>query len=178
MLKILKYYKRLRLFVLSRTNSYKYAKEIGVNLKGKAYFYGISSGCFGSEPWLITLGNNVHITGDCQFLTHDGSTLILRKDIPDLELTAPIEIGNDVFIGFRTIILPGVKIGNRCIIGAGSVVNKSIPDNSVAVGNPCRVVKSIDDYLEKIKPLSLEIGHLNGDKKAMELKKIFNVKHI
>lgn len=96
------------------------------------------------------MGNNVHITGDCQFLTHDGSTLILRKDIPTLELTAPIEIDNDVFIGFRTLILPGIKIGNNCIIGAGSVVNKNIPDNSVAVGNPCRVIRSTLEYLEKL----------------------------
>jgi acetyltransferase-like isoleucine patch superfamily enzyme len=177
-MKIFNYVKRFRMLVLCKWYPYKYAKEIGVNLKGSAFFYGITSGCFGSEPWLITLGDNVHITGDCQFLTHDGSTLILRKEIPDLELTAPIEIGNDVFIGFRTIILPGVKIGNRCIIGAGSVVNKSIPDNSVAVGNPCKVVRTTDEYLEKIKPLSLGIGHLKGDKKAKVLKQIFNVTHI
>lgn len=178
MKKIWNLYDRFSLYMLCKNNPLKYAKSIGVNIKGTVYFYGIRTGCFGSEPWLITIGNNVHITGECQFLTHDGSTLILRKDIPDLELTAPIEIGNDVFIGFRTIILPGVKIGNRCIIGAGSIVNKSIPDNCVAVGNPCRVIKSTDEFLEKIKPLSLGIGHLKGEDKAKELKKIFNVNHI
>jgi acetyltransferase-like isoleucine patch superfamily enzyme len=152
-----------------------YAKKQGVKVKGELFIYGGSPGMFGTEPWLIEIGNNVHITGECQFLNHDGSTLILRKEIPTLEITAPISIGDDVFIGFRTIILPGVKIGNRCIIGAGSVVNKNIPDNSVAVGNPCRVVKATDETLEKFKISSLNIGHLKGEEKAKELKKIFNV---
>jgi acetyltransferase-like isoleucine patch superfamily enzyme len=152
-----------------------YAKKIGVNIKGSVYLYGAKLGMFGSEPWLITLGNNVHITGECQFINHDGSTLILRKKIPDLEITAPIEIGDDVFIGYRSIILPGVKIGNGSIIGAGSIVNKSIPANSVAVGNPCKVIKSTDELLGKIKHHSLGVGHLKGKVKERELKKIFNI---
>lgn len=150
-----------------------YAKEVGVNLKGDVFIYGAKPGMFGSEPWLITLGHNVHITGECQFINHDGSTLILRKKVPDLEITAPIEIGDDVFIGFRSLILAGVKIGNGSIIGAGSIVNKDIPANSVAVGNPCKVIKTTDELLEKLLPLSLKLGHLKGKEKEKELKKIF-----
>jgi maltose O-acetyltransferase len=56
-------------------------------------------------------------------------------------LTAPVTIGNNVWIGGGAIILPGVTIGNNVTIGAGSVVTKSIPDNKIAVGNPCRVIK-------------------------------------
>ena len=63
------------------------------------------------------------------------------KRVPDLELTAPIAVGDDVYIGVNAVILPGVTIGNRCIIGAGAVVTKSIPGNSVAVGVPAKVVK-------------------------------------
>jgi len=116
----------------------------------------------------VKVGNNVH------FVTHDGGTLILRGEVPDLELTAPIVIGNDVYIGVRTIILPGVRIGNRCIIGAGSVVARNIPDNSLAAGVPARVIKHIDEYLEKAKASSLHLGHLQGEDKARELKKLFN----
>lgn len=160
---------------LLRTNPIKFAHKVGVRLKGNLYIYGGNPGLFGSEPFMIEIGDNVHITGECQFLTHDGSTLIFRKEIPSLEITKPIIIGNDVFIGYRSIILPGVKIGNRCVIGAGSVVNRDIPDNSVAVGNPCRVVKTSDELLTKLESLSLGIGHLKGKAKEKEIRRIFQI---
>jgi acetyltransferase-like isoleucine patch superfamily enzyme len=132
-------------------------------------------GMFSTEPWLIMIGSNVYITAECQFITHDGGTLILRKEVPDLEWTAPISIGNDVFIGLKVTILPGVRVGNRVIIGACSVVTKDIPDNSVAVGVPARVIKTVDDYLEQMKKKSLKCGHLKGREKEMVLKHIFGV---
>lgn len=58
-------------------------------------------------------------------------------------LTAPVTIGNDVWIGGRSIILPGVTIGDNTTIGAGSVVTRSIPANCVAAGNPCRVIRNL-----------------------------------
>jgi acetyltransferase-like isoleucine patch superfamily enzyme len=152
-----------------------YARSIGVRMGENVHFYGMNAGMFGTEPWLITLGNNVYITADCQFITHDGGTLILRREVPDLELTSPICIGNDVYIGMRSIILPGVKIGNRCIIAAGSVVTRSIPDNSVAGGVPARVIKSTDQYLEKAKANSLHFGHLSARDKERELKSYFGI---
>src|SRR5690606_6368813 len=116
---------------LIANNLIKYLDRIGVNHKVKVYIYGDRVGMFESEPWLITLGRNVHITGNCQFITHDGGVLILRHKYPDLELSFPIKIGDNVFIGFGSIILPGVTIGDNVIIGAGSVINKDIPSNSV-----------------------------------------------
>jgi acetyltransferase-like isoleucine patch superfamily enzyme len=159
----------------AKINPIGYAKSIGVNLGENVNFYGMPSGMFGTEPWLITIGNNVHITSGCLFITHDGGTLILREEVPDLEWTAPIIIGNNVYIGVRTIILPGVTIGNRVIIGAGSVITNNIPDNSVAVGVPARVIKSVDEYLENMKKKSLKCGDLKGINKEIELKKIFDI---
>lgn len=64
-----------------------------------------------------------------------------------IEYGAPIQIGNNVWLGGNVSVLPGVTIGDNCVIGAGSVVNKSIPSNCVAAGNPCKVIKPIDvDY--------------------------------
>ena len=60
-------------------------------------------------------------------------------------------IGDNCFIGFGAIILPNVRIGNNCIIGAGTVVTKSIPDNSIAAGNPCRIIGNTDEYINKHK---------------------------
>jgi len=71
--------------------------------------------------------------------------------------------------------MKGVKIGSNVVIGAGSIVTKDIPDNSVAVGNPCKVVKSSDELLEKLKSISLGIGHLKGKDKEIEIRKIFNI---
>lgn len=150
-----------------------FAKSLGVRLGSNVRFYGISRGMFGSEPWMIKIGSNVYITADVQFVTHDGGTLILRKDHPTLEWTAPIEIGSDVYIGIRTIILPNVRIGNRCIIGAGSVVSRDVPDNSVFAGVPARFICSTDEYLEKLQARSLGCGHLDAEAKALEIRRIY-----
>jgi acetyltransferase-like isoleucine patch superfamily enzyme len=161
--------------IRAKLNPNGYARSLGVKMGENVNFYGINPGTFSTEPWLISIGNNVYITNGCQFITHDGGTLILRKEVPDLELTAPISIGNDVYIGLNTTILPGVTIGNRVIIGTGSIVTKDIPDNSVAVGIPARVIKTVDQYLEEAKKRSLHLGHLHGKDKEVELKKHFKV---
>lgn len=173
--RIIGIFRFIKNFIYSKINPLGYARYLGVKLGDNVHFYGMKPNMFSTEPWLITIGNNVHITADCCFITHDGGTLILRKEIHDLELTAPITVGNDVYIGIRSIIMPGVTIGNRVIIGAGSIVTKNIPDNSVAVGVPAKVIKSVDDYLEQAKNKSLHLGHLKGNDKAKELRKLFNV---
>ena len=66
-----------------------------------------------------------------------------NREIQGLEYAYPITIGNNVWIGAQVCVLPGVTIGDNTIIGAGSVVTKSIPANVLAVGNPCRVVRQI-----------------------------------
>ena len=71
--------------------------------------------------------------------------------------------------------MPGVKIGNRVIIGAGSIITRDIPDNSVAAGIPARVIKTVDEYLEQMKKKSLKCGHLKGLEKEAVLKRIFGI---
>jgi maltose O-acetyltransferase len=61
------------------------------------------------------------------------------------EFGKPVEIGSDVWVGGGAIILPGVRIGSRAVIGAGSVVTRDIPENVFAAGNPCRVIREITD---------------------------------
>ena len=152
-----------------------FAKKIGVNFPdGGLHLYGSPS--WSTEPWLITLGNNVHITAGVKFLTHDGGTLLYRNQVPDLEITKPITVGNDVYIGNNVLILPGVTIGNNVVIGAGAVVSRDIPDNSVAVGVPARVIKTADEYLEKLKKESLHLGHLKGQEKDKALMEYYGYK--
>ena len=132
----------LKLFIdiYSRIWPEKYARKIGVNIGNNPHFYGKIF--WETEPWLITLEIYVYITNQCKFINHDGGTLIFRDIIPDLEITKPIVIGNNVYIGEETVFLPGVKIGSNVVIGARSVVTRDIPNNSVAAGVPCKVIKS------------------------------------
>lgn len=150
-------------------------ERIGVNFpRGGVHLYGKVG--WGTEPWIITIGDNVHITDGVKFITHDGGTLLYRHMIPDLEITKPIVIGDNVYIGNNVILLPGVTIGNNVVIGAGAVVTRSIPDNSVAVGVPARVIKTADEYLEKLKRESLHLGHLKGQEKDKALMKYYGYK--
>lgn len=160
------------LWIVDSISHELYAKILGVNFGDNCHFYGKVS--WGTEPWIITLGDNVHVTADCRFVTHDGAVLIFRSIEPNLELTRPIIVGNDVYIGARSTILGGVRIGNKVIIGTGAVVTRDIPDNSVAVGVPARVIKTADEYLVKAERDSLGLGNLRYGDKERALKKFYH----
>lgn len=95
----------------------------------------------------IEIGDNVTLAPEVLILAHDAST----KNKLGYTKIGAVRIGDNVFIGAKSIILPNVKIGNNVIIGAVSVVTKSIPDNTVVVGNPAEIILSFNDYLEKNK---------------------------
>ena len=113
----------------------------------------MSSACLWANS-SITIGNHVKIGGDCILLDSDAHSLdyhmrrveerIATPKYMSAVKTAPIVIEDDVLIGTRCIILKGVTIGARSVIGSGSIVTKSIPPDCIAAGNPCKVVKSID----------------------------------
>ena len=92
----------------------------------------------------VKFGDNVFIAPNCGFYTA-GHPLDVESRNKGLEYAKPIEIGNNVWIGGNVVVLPGVKIGDNSVIGTGSVVTKDIPANVVAVGNPCKVIKNIEN---------------------------------
>lgn len=98
-----------------------------------------------SHCWHITIGDNVTLAPNVHVLAHDASTKVFL----DHTRVANTKIGNNVFVGAGSIVLPGVTIGNNVVVGAGSVVAKDIPDGSIAMGNPARVVKSLEAFLEE-----------------------------
>lgn len=168
-----KIYRKLYSVIIGRLNPLKFACKIGVNFKdpSKVHIYGSVS--WSTEPWLMTIGEHVHITNGVKFVGHDGGTLLFRHLVPDLEITKPIKVGDYVYIGNNVLIMPGVTIGNKVIIGAGAVVTRDIPDNSVAVGVPAKVIKTADEYFEKIQRESLHLGHLKGEEKDKALMKYY-----
>ncbi|MBQ7714353.1 MAG: acyltransferase [Clostridia bacterium] len=172
MIRLFSWIKNIKKTRLKKANPLEYAKRAGVNFpEGGVHVYGQIF--WSTEPWIISIGNNVYLTDGVKFLTHDGGTLLFRDRVPDLEITKPIVIGNNVYVGNNVIILPGVTIGNNCVIGAGAVVSRDIPDNSVAVGVPARVIKTIDEYFLKLQCESLHLGHLKGEEKDRALKKYY-----
>lgn len=90
----------------------------------------------------VRFGDNVVIAPNCGFYTAGHPTEVSERN-KGLEYARPITVGNDVWIGANVCVLPGVTIGDGCVIGAGSVVVKDIPSYSVAVGNPCKVIKTL-----------------------------------
>lgn len=92
----------------------------------------------------VKFGDNVFIAPNCSFYTA-GHPLDFTTRNKGLEYAKPITVGDNVWIGGNVVVLPGVTIGNNCVIGAGSVVTKDIPENSLAVGNPCRVIRKLEN---------------------------------
>ncbi|MBR6165050.1 MAG: acyltransferase [Clostridia bacterium] len=129
--------------------SYKMALKEGLHA-GKGV--SVMGNCeFGSEPYLITLGDHVRISFGVSFVTHDGGTWSFR-DIPQYSKIikyGKIYIGERSFVGCNSTIMPGVTIGKRCVIAAGSVVTKDIPDGMVAAGVPAKVIMTTMEYAEK-----------------------------
>lgn len=107
-------------------------------------------------PNLVRIHNNVSLAAGVQFITHDISDNVINGYLKDSgqnekvkEKIGCIEIMDNVFVGADTTILYDVRIGENCIIGAGSLVNKDIPANSVAAGVPCKVIGKFDDFVKK-----------------------------
>lgn len=109
---------------------------------------------YGTEPYMISFGNNVHVASGVKFINHDISAYMLQYMEPETAFktrTGEITIGDNVFIGANSLLLYGVNIGNNVIIGAGSVVTKDIPNGVVAVGVPCKPIRSFEEWKEKMK---------------------------
>lgn len=116
--------------------------DYGYNIEFGENFYA-NVNCVILDAAKITFGDNVFIAPNCGFYTA-GHPLDAEQRNRGLEYARPITIGNNVWIGGHVVVLPGVTIGDNSVIGAGSVVNRDIPANSVAVGNPCRVIRKIE----------------------------------
>lgn len=157
----------------------KYWRKKGAKIGKNCEIY--PSVSLGSEPYLISIGDHVRINSKVELITHDGGVWVFRgnKSIvnsEEIDLFGMIKIGNNTHIGTNVIIMPGVTIGNNCVIGCGAVVTKNIPDNSVAVGVPAKVIETIEEYLYKNKNKFDYTKKMDADeKKKYLLKKYYNI---
>ena len=133
---------------------------------------------FGSEPYLIKIGDNVSTARNVTFITHDGAVQVIRslyKEYEQIDLIDQIIIQNNVFIGSGTTLLPGTHIEDNVIVGAGSVVRGRLKGNSVYAGVPVKYICSIDEYLNKNIDKFIDTKFLSKDKKRELLKEKFNI---
>ena len=112
-----------------------------------------------TEPSLITIGNKVTISSDVEFCTHDNAII---KVIPGkTDVVGPITIGDNCFIGMRSIIMYGVTLGDSCVVGAGSVVTHSFPAGTVIAGNPAKRICTVEEYAEKYKEYAIDFSTIS-----------------
>ncbi|WP_272694968.1 acyltransferase [Providencia sp. PROV144] len=107
---------------------------------------------FGSEPYLITIGDNFYSSTNVTFITHDGAINVVRninEKFKNADIIKPISVGNNVFIGYSSTILPGTIIEDNIIIGAGSIVKGNLKGNSIYAGIPAKRICSLEEYITK-----------------------------
>ena len=136
---------------IKKKDSVTIAREAGVKIGDRCRILSNAYSWYGSEPYLIEIGNHVEITNGCRFVTHDGAAWVLREfeGLEKIDKFGKITVGNNVFIGLNTTILPGVTIGDNCVIGACSLVNKDVPSGEVWAGVPAKRICSLDEYKDK-----------------------------
>lgn len=139
----------------------QYARRKGVKI-GKNCF--IATRNWGSEPYLISIGNRVAITAGTRFFTHGGAR-VARQKYPKFDIFGKIKVEDGAYIGACSMIMAGVTIGEGALVAAGSVVTKSVAPRTVVGGNPARYICTVDEYIERNKKYNLNTKGLSADEK-------------
>lgn len=154
--------RKMRKAICSQARYIEMLRREGANIGERCY---LDKRATLLEPALVRMGDDVRITQDVKFITHEGGIWVLKNlglvDDADIDIGGVIEIGNNVHIGWGAILLPNITIGNNCIVGAGSVVTKSVPDYSIVAGCPAKIIKSVDEFNHDTKERQM---HLKVDK--------------
>lgn len=151
----------------------KWARYLGVNI-GEDNLLGKDH--WSSEPYLITVGSHCQLT-NCQIFTHGGAQVVRNID-PTFDTFGKVVIGDYVYIGANSLIMPGVTIGNNALIAAGSVVTKSVPAGVVVAGNPARYLCTVKEYYERNKRYNIASKGFDGTKKRLLLQSLKDNKFI
>lgn len=159
-------------FVLFKGSKARYLRHLGVRIGENCDILN-SVKDFGTEPWLIEIGNRVTLAHGVVLLTHDGSNRLFRNVLPESSIWGnrfgTIRIHDNSFIGVNSIIMPDVQIGPDSIVGVGSVVNKDVPPQMVVAGTPAREICTLDEYIDRYKNKMIAIKASNRQELRSEL---------
>lgn len=154
---------------LNRTAALAIARHQGLKIGQRTLMVGNQS--FGSEPYLVSIGEDCLITDGVKFITHDGAIQVpLIKAGEKIENVyskkstfGRVRIGNNVFIGVNSILLPETSIGDNSIVAAGSVVKGEFPEGVVLGGSPAKIICNVSDYFLKNESRIVSMHHC-GDR--------------
>ena len=139
----------------------KYARHLGIKIGENCF---ISTREWSTEPYLITIGNNVQITRGVSVHTHGGGHVV-RAKYPDFDAFGKVTIEDWAYIGSYSQIMPGVTIGEGALIAAGSIVTKSVAPHTVVGGNPARFICTTDEYYEKNSKYNVQTKRMSAIEK-------------
>ncbi len=143
----------------------KYARHIGVTI-GKNCL--IATRNWSTEPYLVTIGDNVQITNNVSIHTHGGGNS-LRWKYPEFDVFGKVTIGDWAYLGAYSQIMPGVTIGKGALVAAGSVVTKSVAPFTVVGGNPAKYICTVEEYYNRNKQFNIGTKELSLSEKKKVL---------
>ncbi|MBE6758133.1 MAG: acyltransferase [Ruminococcaceae bacterium] len=139
----------------------RFYRKAGVTIGEGCHIY---SDIGAAEGYLVEIGDNVTISNDVQLVTHDNS---ICKVLPQFtDIFGKIVVGNNCFLGARTVVMRGVTLPPNTIVGAGSVVTKSFTEqNTIIAGNPAKVIGDWDSFAKKFGEYAINISNLTGEER-------------
>jgi acetyltransferase-like isoleucine patch superfamily enzyme len=143
----------------------RYFRNQGAEIGEDVEIFGPNLFTFGSEPYLVSIGNRVTISHNVDFITHDGAMRIARATHHGAYLYGRIHVADDCFLGAHSVLLLGARVGAGSVIGSGSIVTGEIPAGVVAVGAPAKPVKTVEEYIEGKRHLWVDTSGLTPEKK-------------
>ena len=150
---------------LIATDPVGYARRIGVCVGQDCRLLGVDRSTFGSEPYLVSIGDHVTVTDGVRFITHDGGVWVFRQKYPDIDVIDRIQIHDNVFIGVGALLLPGIEIGPDAVVAAGAVVTRTVPPGVVTAGVPARSINTLAEYEAKVLPQAMHVRGLPAEEK-------------
>lgn len=171
-----KLFNTIKIKLMNNSQYISYLKNKGVRIGKECEIY--KSANFGSEPYLISLGNHVRINDGVNLITHDGGMWVLRSSYSgygdkykNADKFGKIIIGNNVHIGTNATIMPGVTIGDNCIVACNAVVTHDVPAKTIVGGVPAKRIESIEEYERKNRDEIVNTKHLDCEEKKYFLER-------